>query len=181
MDTVLERCGECLQHQRPWRAARSVFRFEGLARRAIHRFKYSGDVALTRYFAQMVHGVWSELAPASDYNHIVPVPLHWAKRLQRGYNQTELLAVELSALIGVPVLCALKRRRWTPSQAFLTREQRQQNLQNAFATATRQSLQGVRILLLDDVFTTGATLQACAGELFACGVAAIDVLTIARG
>lgn len=112
---------------------------------------------------------------------LVPVPLHFVRWHARGYNQAELLARALSKGTGVPVVEALRRRRWTRPQAGLRRNARRRNVEGVFETTARaEGLRGQRALLIDDVCTTGATLEACARVLRAAGVRRVDALTLAR-
>lgn len=112
---------------------------------------------------------------------LVPVPLHFVRRHARGFNQADLLARALSQVIGAPVLSALRRRRWTRPQAGLRRSARRRNVEGVFeATAVAEKLRGGHALLIDDVCTTGATLEACARALRAAGVRRVDALTLAR-
>jgi len=107
---------------------------------------------------------------------VVPVPLHWRRRRQRGFNQAEALARAL----GLPWRNALRRTRRTPSQTDLPAAQRHANVRNAFALRRRASVSGRSILLTDDVATTGATLEACATVLRAAGAREVRALTVAR-
>jgi len=112
---------------------------------------------------------------------IAAVPLHWRRRWGRGFNQSELLARRLAGLSGVPFASLLKRVRATPAQAGLSSARRRRNLAGAFACRRQAaSLQGQRILLIDDVMTTGSTLAACARVLKRAGAARVGVLTVAR-
>jgi ComF family protein len=115
------------------------------------------------------------------FDVIVPMPLHWRKRLERGFNQSELLARVLSRRTGIPVLNALERRKPTAPQAGLTRAQRRSNVAGAFeASRRRDRIDGRHVLLIDDVLTTGATASACAAVLKRAGARRVTVLTLAR-
>jgi len=112
----------------------------------------------------------------------VPVPLHPAKRREREFNQAERLAVRLGAATKIPVRARLlKRVVPTRTQTLLTRQERAANVRNAFALRAGRQLDGERIVLLDDVFTTGATTSACAKVLRAAGAGEVCVWTVARG
>ncbi|MHB9034435.1 MAG: ComF family protein [Anaerolineae bacterium] len=118
-----------------------------------------------------MHGISCDL--------IIPVPLHRARLRERGYNQSVLLAVGLAERTGIPAMeSALLRTKNTPAQVGLSREQRHQNMHGAFRSM--QSLNGRNILLIDDVCTTGATLEACAEVLVASGAHSVQALTLAR-
>ncbi|MEG0498464.1 MAG: ComF family protein, partial [Alistipes sp.] len=139
-------------------------------RRLIHRFKYKSAWRLARDM-----GVWygSYLA-ASDLYHevdlVVPVPLHWRKRLRRGYNQSEYLAEGIARELGIGVdRHSVRRQRNNPSQALTsTSEGRWENVRDIFQVAHPEDLAGKHILLVDDVFTTGATIVSCAEEILRC-------------
>jgi len=108
------------------------------------------------------------------------MPLHWWKRLRRGFNQSDLLARELSRRISVPVLPAVCRRRATAAQTGLTPAQRRDNVRGAFDVPRPAAVRGLSLLLIDDVLTTGSTVNACATTLKRAGAARVSVLTIAR-
>jgi ComF family protein len=112
---------------------------------------------------------------------VIPVPLHFLKRHARGFNQSELLARELTARVGRSLqLNALIRRRWTRAQAGLGKEKRKGNVKNAFMVKCSEVVQGRHVLLVDDVCTTGATLESCAQALKDAGAKSVNALTLAR-
>jgi ComF family protein len=156
----------------------------GVVRDVVHQFKYDGK----RHLRRIVSGWMREgledarlCRPAPEL--LVPVPLHWWKRRMRGFNQAELLARELSATEGLQVLNALRRVRLTMTQTQLARDERRLNVRGAFGLRRRilPQIQGRHILLVDDVLTTGATLDACAAVLIEAGAASVRALTAARG
>jgi ComF family protein len=154
--------------------ARSAVWHEGGARDAIHQLKYEGWWRVTDSLARSMTG----LEPLTGRLVLVPVPLA-AKRLRsRGYNQSEHLARALGRLVARPVrVDALKRVRETPTQTALTPEARLTNVAGAFRAS---AVQGSRIVLVDDVFTTGATLIAAAAALRQAGAAQVEAVTFAR-
>lgn len=115
--------------------------------------------------------VWQNtMLPHIPFDIIVPIPLHWKRFAHRGYNQSELIAQELSVLSGKPVCLALTRTKATVFQSLLTGEERKENVKNAFELTeqARELIQGKRVLVVDDLMTSGATLQAAAKELNRC-------------
>ncbi len=143
----------------------------------IHLFKYTG----VRPLAKPLSGFLADALPRDQrFDAIVPVPLHWRRRWQRGFNQSELLARALARRTGVPVLPALWRTRATPAQAGLSNTRRRQNMAAAFDCRRPERVQGKRLLLIDDVMTTGSTATACAGALKRAGAAGVSLLTLAR-
>jgi ComF family protein len=142
----------------------------------VHLYKYEGVRPLTGRF-----GEWLALALPREkrFDLIVPLPLHWWKRWQRGFNQTDLLASEIARRWNVPVRRIVRRRKRTTPQAGLTNAQRRLNVRAAFAVS-RTRLDGLRVLLVDDVLTTGATAGACARALKQAGAAHVTLLALAR-
>jgi ComF family protein len=158
-------------------AAFAYGEYDGALRKLIHEFKYSGLPQL----ASKLGPLMSAAMPREQrFDLIVPMPLHWRKRLERGFNQSELLAKVLSKRTGIPVVNALRRRKSTPPQAGLTRAQRRLNVAGAFEADQRERIDGRHVLLIDDVLTTGATASACAAVLKRAGARRVTLLTLAR-
>jgi ComF family protein len=156
-------------------AAYTYGSYEGALRELIHLFKYGKIEPLASRF-----GDWltSALPRETAFDVVVPVPLHWWKRWQRGFNQAELLAREVARRWQAPLLSVLRRKKYTAAQAGLTNAQRRRNAAGAFAVHGR--LDGKHVLLVDDVLTTGATASACARALKRAGAARVTLLTLAR-
>ena len=152
-----------------------------MVRKIIHSFKYSGNVAITKLLAKSLYLELNKELRTGGYQAIVPVPLHWFKHLTRGYNQAELVAGELSKLSGIPWCNLLVRCKWTLPQARLNRKQRMTNLKNAFKIKKSPKREFSSILLLDDVFTTGSTVEACSNTLISNGINRVDIITLAHG
>ena len=153
---------------------RSAVWLEESARRAVHRLKYEGWWRVAEAMADAMHG----LEPLTGRVSLIPIPLGTRRLRERGYNQSERIAAALAGLIGAQVRTDILRRvRDTRSQTALTPEARQANLDGAFAC---QGAVGVSVVLVDDVFTTGATLVAAASALAAAGAAGVDGVTFAR-
>jgi ComF family protein len=122
----------------------------------------------------------ADIAGPAVIDRVVPVPLHWRRRLARGYNQAERIARPLADLLAIPFSTALSRGRATPPQSLLGRTQRLANLRRAFRVPRPQEVRGLHLLLVDDVATTGATLDAAAETLKRAGAAAVTALVAAR-
>ncbi len=157
--------------------ALAVAEHDGPARDAVHRLKFGRQSILAEPMGEMMAGALVR-AHFWSYDALVPVPLHWVRHLSRGYNQSQLLAEEVSRRLGVPVVCALARRRYTRSQVGLPAEERRRRIMGAFGTT--RSVVGRRLVLIDDVLTTGGTVTAAAEALRAAGAAAVYALTFTR-
>jgi ComF family protein len=155
--------------------------FDGPLRTAIHNFKYESDTPLARPLARILSEALAREENAAldgDPLALVPVPLHVDRRKARGYNQSELLAHELSKLTGWRVVTGLERVRETRSQVGLSAQARRQNMQGAFAW--RGDVVPQRVLLIDDVCTSGATLSECAVALRDAGVGEVYAATLGK-
>lgn len=171
-------CDTCRHHPLALDGVRAAAYFEGPLRQAIHHLKYKGLRTLAGPLGDLLGAAYLRYSLPADL--IVPVPLHSSRYAQRGFNQSELLAGRLSATIRTPLAAsALVRVRNTPSQVGLSASQRRDNVKEAFSWQG-PSLRGQRLLLIDDVCTTGATLEACAAALRAAGAASVWALTLAR-
>jgi ComF family protein len=174
-------CMPCMASPPPYDMARAVFAYDEGSRKLITGYKYQDRTQATPMFTSWLIRVGAELLAQTDI--ILPVPLHRWRLLQRRYNQSALLARNLSQASGKIMLpSALIRTRNTPQQAGLNRAQRLLNVKDAFNVppAYRTQIKDKKILLLDDVLTTGATLNSCTQALLEAGVKAVYVLTLAR-
>ncbi len=167
---------------KPWvfTAARSLGPYEGTLRLAVHRLKFRGQQQCGRALGELLYrAIGRDWWSACDA--LVPVPLHPDRLLQRGFNQAEVIADQLSLLIGRPVHRVLQRTVATNPQVGLSQRQRQRNVLNAFALVPGQQrrVRGRRLLLVDDVLTTGSTVDACARVLYQFGAAEVRVATLA--
>ncbi len=157
----------------------SVFLFQGLVRDVLHAFKYRGARNIVSVLQASMLKAWRYHEVQSDL--LVPVPLHAQREKRRGYNQAAVLAQALSYSLQKPAaLQLLTRVRNTPSQTRLSREERQANVREAFVALPFTSLEGKIVTLVDDVATTGATLDACAAVLLECGARSVNAFTLAR-
>lgn len=160
---------------------RSAVVFGPQVRGVIHAFKYAERFYLADYLASWMDEQWPQYAEFSSVQVLMPVPLHPKKQKKRGYNQSRLLAVALGARRGLPVdETSLIRTRNTPSQTQFGREGRLKNMSGAFSCVRPEAVKGKVILLIDDVATTGATLEGCAEALKAAGAKKVMAYTLAR-
>ena len=166
-------CGPCLRGDHHFDFARSALLFTPALREIIHHLKYADRVSLARPLGDMLKRCFEQ--EGFEGNLLVPVPLHRSRERVRGFNQAELIA----SRIGLPIATRLLRRRKnTPSQTGLTRNERKRNLAGAFEI--RGEAAGCRIILVDDVYTTGSTMNEIARTLKQAGAERVEVLTVAR-
>jgi ComF family protein len=172
-------CPACAGHAFAFSRVRAALRYTGDVRRLVHAFKFDYQSGLAPRLAQPLLAAWQRLDFPAGL--IVPVPLTGMHRRQRGFNQSALLARELSHASNVPVVEALQRRhahgRQAQSRSAL---ERWRNVEDAFAPARGANVAGKSIVLVDDIITTGATLDACARALLAAGAAGVAAVTLAR-
>jgi ComF family protein len=161
--------------------ARAAVRYDEVARALVHGFKYGDRMDLAPMMARWMARAGHELL--GDADGLVPVPLHWRRLWARRFNQSAALAGVIADLSGVPVLHgALRRVRATVQQVGLNKNQRADNVQGAFKVlpAQKADVKGRRLILIDDVLTSGATVDTCARALLRAGAAHVDVLVFAR-
>jgi ComF family protein len=161
--------------------ARAAVRYDDVARALVHNFKYGDRLDLAPLMGRWMARAGRELLAEADA--LIPVPLHWRRLWARRFNQSASLAAAIAQPNGVPVLhSALKRVRATAQQVGLSKAQRADNVQGAFAVPPEEKghVAGRRVLLIDDVLTSGATVDTCARALLRAGAAHVDVLTFAR-
>ena len=172
-------CDRCRTQLRALRAVLAAYPFEGVIRAAILAFKYRRCTRLAGFLAPALLEVLRSRPLSVDL--IVPVPLSQARRSERGFNQSELLARNLATQLSRPLeAAALVRLRDTPQQTRLPARERRRNVANAFGVADPAVVAGRRILLVDDVCTTGATLEACASALDRAGAQGVWAVVVAR-
>lgn len=174
-------CGDCIRRPPVYERARAVMRYDEASRDLILGFKHADRTYAAPAFAGWMARAGAALLGNADI--IAPVPLHRLRLLSRRYNQAALLGHGLSRVSGVAIVPdLLVRRKHTRSQGRLSRAQRALNVQGAFAIKAghKADLKGRRVLLIDDVLTTGVTAAACAKVLKRAGACAVDVLTLAR-
>jgi ComF family protein len=174
-------CANCAHRRLHFESAVALYRSRGLVRKIVHEFKYERQIHLR-------HPVAAWLIEALDdprlrdrrFDAVVPVPLHPARKRERGFNQAELLAELLSVRAGLRFRDALERIRYTTTQTVFDRAERMENLHNAFRLRKKVNVRGSRVLLIDDVLTTGSTLSECARVLKAAGALSVHAATAAR-
>jgi ComF family protein len=162
--------------------ARSAVRANALMLEVIHRYKYHRALWLEPFLADLLARQARPALREGNWDLVAPVPLHPLKMRQREFNQAERLARCLARALGLPMNSQLVRRvKFTETQTRLTRPQRAANVGGAFAPRAGKQLQGQRVILVDDVMTTGATTSACARALRQAGAGEVCVWTVARG
>ena len=175
-------CTNCHELELHFSSARSAVVARTVVLEAIHRFKYSRALWFENFLADLLLREAATAVRGQRWDFIVPVPLHPLKEREREFNQAALLARHLSRVAEIPMGEKILRRvNPTATQTLLTREQRAANMHRAFAVRPGATLAGKRVVLVDDVFTTGATTNACAQALRAAGAAEVCVWTVARG
>jgi ComF family protein len=171
------RCALCRLGLTGFDTAYTFGSYEGTLRELIHLFKYNQ----IRPLAYPLGALVARAIPREHrFDLIVPMPLHWRKRWSRGYNQSELLAKEVSRRWGVPVEKLVRRVKATVPQAGLSNSKRRLNVRGAFRMRKGAKLKGLRVLLIDDVLTTGTTASACASVLKRAGASHVAVAAVAR-
>ncbi|MDB6072735.1 MAG: ComF family protein [Verrucomicrobiaceae bacterium] len=184
------RCSNCADRTFSFEFAVAGYQAEGAVRELVHQFKYGKDVSLRGALGDLLaRALQDPRLQTEDLTtwRLVPVPLHKARQREREFNQSLELAQRLARLTGIQVVDAMNRQRPTNKQSRLTRAQRLENLKGAFAMKRafrddRSSLRGMNVLLVDDVFTTGATTDACAKVLRRQGgIQKVVVIAVARG
>jgi competence protein ComFC len=175
-------CANCEGQTLHFRRARAAVKLAAVVQEAVHKYKYNNALWFEPFLGDLlVRQARPELS-RERWDWIVPIPLHWRKRRERGFNQAETLAGVLSKASGIAVnKTFLVRVTPTPTQTRLTRVQRMENVRRAFAYEGKERLKGERLILVDDVLTTGATASACAKVLKDNGAGEVDVWTVARG
>lgn len=178
-------CRECDESPPLFDGARAVFPYTGPVTEIIKRFKFRKNFVMGDYLRT---AIGTAINKEKDFfgafgvpDIIAPVPLHFIRRMGRGFNQSEYLAESVSAVIDVKIVHCIKRGRNTKPQSLLPKEKRIQNIRGAFKVVLPEVVAGRRVLLIDDVMTTGATVNECSRVLKDAGAEAVFVLTAAKG
>ncbi|MEE8430458.1 MAG: ComF family protein [Candidatus Desulfatibia sp.] len=182
-------CGECLTSPKLFGMARSLGAYERALMAVIHRMKYAGKVQVARPLGKLLFFAFIRYWGISRIDLVIPVPLHASKIRKRGFNQSFLLVRGWASMaealkIELPFIKVdgriFIRKRWTEPQTGLDKKKRLKNIKNAFGVSESAKMEGKRILLVDDVYTTGATVNECAKVLLGAGARRVDVLTLAQ-
>ena len=173
-------CLECTRRPPPYSGARSFGYYSTEMRQMIHELKFEGRRTLAQLFAPLLAEAFFESWKREDFDLITCVPLHYRRRRERGFNQAELLSRALARIVGLPELRTLRRTAATQSQVGLSDARRLENVRNVFRCTHIDRVAGKRVLLIDDVMTTGATVESAAAALIGAGVEKVSVLTVAR-
>jgi len=175
-------CSNCTGRHFHFECAVAPYLSRDVVREFIHRFKYEGQFHLRHQLAAWAAaGLGDERLRAQPFDAFVPVPLHPARKREREFNQAEVIAQLLARRAGVPVQNAIRRIRYTTTQTRLDRHERMENLRGAFRMRHRAAVQDRHLIIVDDVFTTGSTVDECARVLREAGAASVRALTVARG
>ena len=174
-------CEACATNPPRYGKLRAVAFYQTTLQQAIHFFKFEKKKVLARHLIQLINAHIPLDCSIAEYDFILPIPIHKKRLRERGFNQATLLANGIAKAGGVPLLTnTLVRHRHTEAQSSLDREARQQNIIGAFEIRNPDIIRDKRLLLFDDVFTTGATIREAVSELWTADPAEIDVLTLAR-
>jgi len=174
-------CANCAHRTMHFDAAVAAYRGRGVVRQIIHEFKYGRQIHLQHLVARwLCSALDDERLRGRKFDVIIPVPLHASRQRERGFNQAKLIAQLLSVDSSIPAKPLLKRVRYTTTQTALDRAERMENLHNAFRLRKKADVRALRVLLVDDVLTTGSTLSECARVLKRAGVLSVHAVTAAR-
>ena len=182
-------CGDCIKEPKRFKIARAPGIYDRTLKKAIHCLKYRGKIQMARPFGMLLFAAFIRFWDIKNIDLIIPVPLHTKRLKERGFNQSYLLVRNWKQLASKSSIemsdiaverNVLVRSRWTEPQTGLGRKKRMKNIKNAFKVNDCSRIAGKRILLVDDVLTTGATVNECAKTLLSDGAKRVDVLTLAR-
>lgn len=182
-------CGDCIMQPKKFRMARAAMVYDQQSMAIIHRFKYAGKTQLSKPFGGLLLNTFLRYWQGEAIDLILPVPLHRQKLRHRGFNQSYLMVDYWKRISALNPLAAphthlrtdvLSRSKATASQTGLGRQQRLKNVKGAFKVRLPETVHARKVLVVDDVYTTGATVNECACSLLGAGAAQVDVLTLAR-
>lgn len=174
-------CSNCSEEECFYEKARALYQSRGTIRKAVHYFKYEGSFWLRKHLIGWLKEGYEQFFKLDAYTALISVPLFARRQRWREFNQAEILAKGLAREIRLPVWNCLKRIRETETQTHLDRLQRRKNVKDAFRLAKGYNVRDNSYLMIDDVFTTGSTVNECARVLKQHGASKVDILTVARG
>ena len=190
-DSACEKCGrpdcaglcqECRKTDLYYTIARAAGIYDGVLRECIHKLKYGGELYLAKTLVSFMVDTLREFPALAECDLIVPVPLHRVRERERGFNQAYLLAKGISNVLKIDISCGnLRRIREKTPQTDLPRSLRLSNVREIFGVRDSSEFEGKELLLVDDVFTTGSTVNECSKTLIEAGAGKISILTAARG
>jgi ComF family protein len=174
-------CHRCAMVRPPFEMCRSVGQYESVLLEAIHDLKYRGVIAAGVVLGNLLTSYAGTHLPVGEYDKVIPVPLHRKRLRERGFNQSLLLAKAVAHNFSLKLdFSSLRRRIHTQPQISLGKKDRAANVRNAFEVVRGENITGSRILLVDDVYTTGSTVRECARVLLEGGAQSVSVVTVAR-
>jgi ComF family protein len=174
-------CGECLLSKPLFSVARAVGHYETKLLEAIHSFKYKGKISTGEALGKIMADFAYPAFHMADYSLIIPVPLHSKRLRERGFNQALILAREISRKFLIPLdFLTLRRHMYTDAQINLGRKDREANVKGVFSVRDSEKIQGQRIILVDDVYTSGSTARECTRILMRNNAESVAILTLAR-
>lgn len=173
-------CEACAEFKYAFKLCRSAFRYGEVVRRLVHSLKYEEELGAANVLAAGMKDYCTDNQIFTDYDTVIPVPLHKVRKRERDYNQSELLARKLAKGLGITCSNAVARKHYTASQTRLGRHARSKNLSGAFRVKHPKSIRDKKIILVDDVFTTGSTVNEISKLLMDRGAKQVAVLTAAR-
>lgn len=174
-------CSNCMGRDWTLSRARAAYLSDGVVRDSIHAFKYNQQFYHLRFLSDWLEEGFDLFYKSELWDMLVPVPLYIARQRKRGYNQALELAKMLSRRCRIPVQSVLTRKKDTATQTHLRRSERLKNMKGAFEIKSGKDVRGMKILLIDDVLTSGATADSCARVLTRAGAKEVCLLTVARG
>ncbi|WP_202711335.1 ComF family protein [Sporosalibacterium faouarense] len=182
-ESMTDKCSDCIKHPHYFERAISALEYEGLIKEAIYKYKYGKKPYMYKAFgALMVQALKNIKVDIREFDYIVSVPLHKTKINKRGFNQAELLGKYISDKYNIPLISNnLIRIKKTPTQNKLNRLERLKNIKGAFKVINKEVFINKKILLIDDIFTTGSTCDQCSRELLNSGAKSIFVFCLATG
>lgn len=181
-DSAVDRlyCGRCLVLPPAYGRARYGVRYKGRLQEGLQRFKYGGALHASNALADLLVGAFHKHYKQDEFDLILPVPIHRKKLRERGFNQVIVLAEKLSSRVGIPInRTCLKKSIDTAPQASLTRRERLANLRGSFRVTRPETVKDLRVLLVDDVATTGSTINEVARTISRAGAASVEALILA--